>query len=75
MKDKVTKKGGIKDIEVTEEKIEGDKAEITLKVSYNESDKTETRKVKLVRVNGTWMIGDSKLIFKSAIYRIEKINH
>ncbi|TLE04809.1 DUF4878 domain-containing protein [Helicobacter bilis] len=65
----------MKDIEVTEEKIEGDKAEITLKVSYNESDKTETRKVKLVRVNGTWMIGYSKLIFKSAIYRIEKINH
>lgn len=60
VKNEVIKKGGIKDIEVTEEKIEGDKAEITLKVSYNKSDKTETRKVKLVRVNGTWMIGDSK---------------
>lgn len=58
-KSEAKKRGGIKNIEVVEEKIEGDKATIMLKTTYKKSDKADTEKpekINLIKVDGAWKV-------------------
>jgi len=57
--EKIKEKGGISSIEVIEEKIEEESADLKLKIVYgNGTEKTD--KAKLVKEDGKWKIGISK---------------
>ncbi|MBZ0201245.1 MAG: DUF4878 domain-containing protein [Ignavibacteriaceae bacterium] len=57
--EEITEKGGIANIEITEEKIEEDTANIKFKITYGNGDKKE-EKGKLMKIDGTWKVGVSK---------------
>lgn len=55
----ITEKGGISKIEITEEKIEEDTANLKFKITYGNGT-TKEDKGKLQKVDGKWKIGVSK---------------
>lgn len=52
-------KGGVKDLEVTEEKVSGDVASVTVIIKYG-NDTQEIENVRLVKEDGKWRLQPSK---------------
>lgn len=57
--EKITEKGGISSIEVIEEKVEEETADLKLKIVYGDGTE-KTDKVNLIKEDGKWKIGISK---------------
>jgi hypothetical protein len=55
----ILNKGGVKDLEITEEKVSGDVASVTIIIKYG-NDTQEIENVRLVKEDGNWRLQPSK---------------